>query len=787
MLIFFLWPRLGLPRRGLPLDAPFPGSWRWFFAVWLPAIFPAFTLLHERLLRWTEGRQLPARAARRARAWDRGSYALLLLFLFLMAAWRPIGAWRLPLAAFFVSVLFAKVLGAVIVAYRAWVARPESGSAVEDPAATAAGETGLVGKDRETSHNGDARRAGDTDPLPAGACLFWIAFLLYAFLAAYVATALSTAGDEHLYLLNAQSLYADRDLEIQNNVAQRDYERFYWGRASPNTWRQTFIGFPTLLLPGYALGSVLLPGYPLGGRLGATLTIGLCAALLGVQLYRLCRDLGASPVAAFWGWVVVALTPPVLVNSGHVYPELPAALAAVVGARAVLRLPRASWPALAIVTASAVALVGLKDRYAPLSLGLLSWAVARLARGRRALALGLLAGVTVTGTVILAFKPLPRVFQNLDGAAGLWDVLRSWNEWMPHAGLGLLADQEFGLLYYGPHWALAGPGLVLLWRRRRDAVIGLFGVTLFYVVVLVKWRWMQWDAGWTPPPRFIVCVAPMLVPFVVEVFDACRGRTLAVVNTLCLLWSGAIAFVLALVPFWRYNNLDGRTTLVQLAGGAIGLDLARFLPSLRFPTVWTWAVLAAGGALLLTACWYWAGRRRSRVEGWGVGTIVLAPGPAVALTAAIALGWTVLAATVPTWAVDGVAMRHSAGIQFGSYQYQDVVWVMTRSGDVSERIVTWPGVTEITIRAAGYTTIRGMPRMRLLLDETEIHAWQLAADREWVAREYTARVPTAFARPTLRIEFTDLLDRRDVQEVQHAWVGRIRLKRLPAGTPVGAS
>ena len=743
LLIFFLWPRLGLPPRGLPLDAPFPGSWRWFFSVWLPAMFLAFTLLHERLFRWTQGRGLSVFSAQRARAWDRGSYALLPLFLLLMAAWRPIGSWRQPLAVFFVGVLFAKVLGAVIVAYRAWIAASEAGSTV-----------------------------------PAR-CLFWIAFLFCVFLAAYVTTALSTAGDEHVYLLNVQSLYADRDLEIRNNVAARDYERFYWGRASPETWTLSFIGFPTLLLPGYALGSTLLPGYPLGGRLGATLIIGLCAALLGVQVYRLCRDLGISPVAAFWGWVVVALTPPVLVNSGHVYPEIPGALATVVGVRALLRLPHGGWPALAIVTASAVALVGLKDRYVPVSVGLLAWAVARLARGRRALALGVLAAVTVAGAVVLVLNPMPRVFQNVRGAAQLWSVLRAWNEWMPQAALGLLADQEFGLLYYGPHWALAAPGLVLLWRRRREAAIGLVGVTLFYLVVLVKWRWMQWDAGWTPPPRFVVCVAPLLVPLVAEVFDAGRGRALAAVNTLCLVWSAAVAFVLALVPFWRYNNLDGRTTLLQLVGGAVGLDFARFLPSLRFPTAWTWAALAAGGALLLAGCWYWAHRRRSRAEGWGVGAVVLAPGPAVALTAALALAWTALAATVPTWTIDGAAMRHSAGIQFGSYQFQEVVWVMTRPGEVSERIVTWPGVTEITIRAGGYSTIQGTPRMRLLLDGTAIDTWPLAAGRDWVAQEYVARVPTGFGWPTLRLQFMDLLDRRDVQEVQHAWVGRIRLTRLP--------
>ena len=88
------------------------------------------------------------------------------------------------------------------------------------------------------------------------------------------------------------------------------------------------------------------------------------------------------------------------------------------------------------MTASAVALVGLKDRYVPVSLGLLAWAVLRLARGRRALALGVLAAVTVAGAVVLVWNPLPRVFQNVRGAALLWSVLRAWNEWMPQAGLG---------------------------------------------------------------------------------------------------------------------------------------------------------------------------------------------------------------------------------------------------------------------------------------------------------------------------------------------------------------
>jgi hypothetical protein len=759
--IFLLWPGLGLPAHGEPLDAPFPGSWRGFFAVWLPALFPAFTLLHERLLRWSAARGLPEGPARRGRAWDRGSYVLLPLFVLLMVTWPAVGSWRLPFALFFVTVLAAKVLAVVLVGYRAWVA--------------AAG--------RE-----EAEAAGG-DPLPAGRYLFWTAFLLYAFAGAYVATALSTAGDEHLYLLNAQSLYADRDLDLHNNVEQRDDARFYWGRRNPKVLTRPFLGFPALLLPGYALGSALLPGYPLGARLGAVLTIGACAALMGAQVYRLCRDLGASAMGSLWAWLVVALTPPVLVNSAHVYPELPAALLAVVGVRALLRLPASTWPALGIVAASAAALVFLKDRYLPIALGLFAWAVVGLWRRRRGLALGLVGALVAAGAYVLAVDPLPWLLPNFRRAGHLWGVLGSWNTWMPQALLGLFLDQEFGLLYYAPHWALAAPGVLLLWRRRPAAAIALVAIVVLYVAAVVKWRWLQWDAGWTPPPRFVLCATPLLAPFVAEVFDRGRGRVLATVNTLCTTWSAGLGFVLVLQPFWRYNNLDGRSTLVQLAGGALGLDLARFLPSLRFPTDWTWGILAACLLLLLAGCWYWrAGRYTGGAEGWGAGSVLLAPVPAAGLVAGLLIVWTVLAVTVPTWAVDGPAMRHSAGIQFGSYQHQDVVWVMTRPGEVSERIVTWPGVTEITIVAGGYSTIAGKPGMRLFLDQTEVQAWRLEAGRRWVKREYTARAQTGFGRPVLRLEFSDLVDRRDAGQMQHAWVGRVRLKRLPASaTSTGAS
>lgn len=748
-LIDLLWAPLGLPPHGGPHDAPFPGLWRWFFAIWLPALFPAFTALHLLLLRASPAGEPSAAIARAAGRWDRWSYAFLPAFLLLMVAAGQVGRWRLPFAAFFIGVLFAKVLLAVVTLYR-----------------------GVVLPDRAE---------GAADPPGLGLHLFLVALGLYGFLIPYVVTALSTAGDEHIYLLNTHSLYADGDLDIRNNVAQRDWERFYWGRPAPATWTQQFIGLPTLLLPGYALATAILPDYPLAGRLGATLTLALFAALLAWHVYGLCRDLGASRPAAFWAWVVVALTPPVLVNSSHIYPEIPAAFAAVAGVRALLRVPERVWPALLLVAGAAAFVVVLKDRYTPLALGLLLWALARLAPRRVLLALPVLAGLVAAALYLILFNPLPHLFPNLGSLAHLRDTLLVWNRHIPRAALGLWADQEFGLLSYGPHWTLAVVGAPLLWRRTRWAALGLLGLLLFYVVVVVQYRWIQWDAGWTPPPRFLLAAAPLLAPFIAEVFQQGRGRALAAVNTLWLLWSGAVGFWLSLVPFWRYNDLDGRSTLLQLAGTQLGLDLARFLPSLQAPTGWTWAALALGGLLLLAATVAAARRRSAPTGGWGRGAVLLGPWPASGLAAMLVAIWLAAASLVPTWSLEAEAMRHSGGIRYGSYQNERILWVMTRDGEVSEPIVTWPGLSEVTVFAGGYTSTSVPPRMRLLLGSEPVEEWTLEAGQgRWVQRAYVARVQTRFGHPRLQLQFVDLLDDRGAGRVQHAYIDRLRLRRIDA-------
>jgi hypothetical protein len=746
-LVHGLWAPLGLGVAGTQLDAPFPGLWRWFFALGLPGLFLAFSAVHAWLL--AESAPGPAADAARA-AWrrDRMSYALLPGFLLLMAAADGLGGWRWPLATFYVGVLIAKTLGLVAALYGGAVAAESSG---------------------DVAHRRGVRPR----------FLFVAALLLYGFLAPYVVIAISTGGDEPLYLLNTVSLATDGDVHIRNNVEQEAYRSFYWGRPAPEAWRLEFAGIPLLLLPGYVLGTSLLPGYPLGGRLGATLTVALCGALAGVQVYRLSRELGASPPAAFWAWLLVALTPPVLVHSGHVYPELPAALLTMVGVRTLLRIPARGWTAIVVVAGTALGLVLLKDRYTPLALGLCLWALARLARSHRWVALGLLGGLAAAGATVVLLNPVPLVFPNVGTPTELAQVWRTWNPEIARAAVGMLADQEYGLWFYTPHGLLAVLGLVLLWQRRPDVAAGLLGLFAFYLVVLVKYRWMRWHGGFTPPPRFLLIGAVLLGPGLAVAFDRCRGPALAAVNTLWLAWSAALGLAVSLVPAWRYHHLRGRNVLLERLSAGLGIDAARLLPSLSAPSAWTWAVLvlaALGFAGIALAAGRWKPTPRA---GWGRDAVWLAPRPAARLVVTLGLVWLGLAAIVPTWGVEAEAMRHSSGLQYVSFDDRTSFWHMTSDGELSEPLVTWPGLTEIRVLAAALTTTGEAPRMALVLDDEVVATWGLrAGPGVWLSDTYVARMPTRFGHPRLTLRLTGLQDDPAAGRVQHVYLDRVELRRV---------
>jgi hypothetical protein len=155
--------------------------------------------------------------------------------------------------------------------------------------------------------------------------------------------------------------------------------------------------------------------------------------------------------------------------------------------------------------------------------------------------------------------------------------------------------------------------------------------------------------------------------------------------------------------------------------------------------------------------------------------------------AILAAAWLSAAALIPTAFLEGVAMRHSSGIQFGSYTWDPNVWVMKRNAEIAERIVTWPGQTEVAIVAGGFMQNGRGGRMTLLLDGQPVRTWELEAGRdEWATRTYAVTTRTGFGRPLLSLRFTDLADQHASPQgpvTQHAYVGQIRLRWRAGASP----
>ncbi len=172
--------------------------------------------------------------------------------------------------------------------------------------------------------------------------LFLAAFLVYnVAVLALVTQGITFSGDEPNYLLTADSLLDDRDINLANNYAEQDYFHFISKRDNPNL-RLGIYGrygkkghdyiYP-INLPGVSV--LALPFYALGrlaeGRLLAFIMKGSLAvwgALFGVQVYLFALDRWRRERLALSLWAFVSFTAPVLFYSTHLYPEVAVAFMA---------------------------------------------------------------------------------------------------------------------------------------------------------------------------------------------------------------------------------------------------------------------------------------------------------------------------------------------------------------------------------------------------------------------------------------------------------------------------
>ena len=371
-------------------------------------------------------------------------------------------------------------------------------------------------------------------------------------------------GDEPHYLLIAHSLLVDHDLKVSNNYEHGDYLTYYPGRLWPHYARPGRDGsLYSLHAPG--LPVLIAPALAVGGYRAVVLWIAVIGALGTLFVWKAAYALTSDVTAAWVAWAAAALTAPAVLESTLIYPD--AVAGTVLGAGVLAMLTASS---LSIQRAAALGLgIGLlpwlHTRFAPLA-GILTVAVAfRLIgtpggwrRWWRTL-LGLVSPIVVSVTAWLLF--FAYVYGTFDPLAAYDAQSPLQPERVVSGVLGLVADQEFGLIPNAPVHLLWIGGALALSRHHKRLLIELACVAIPYVLAVAAFP--NWFGGSTPG-RYL---APLVFPLAVTVAalwsrqdDFGRSLSVALLTVSVLI---ACAFGFGARGALAYNAGEGRSAFLD--------------------------------------------------------------------------------------------------------------------------------------------------------------------------------------------------------------------------------
>jgi hypothetical protein len=339
----------------------------------------------------------------------------------------------------------------------------------------------------------------------------------------------STTGDEPFYLLTAQSLQSDGDLDLRDEYRKHEYREFWDGTVL--LWKQMTPAPDGRLLaphdPGLPL--LVLPAYAVGGLRGVQRFLVLLWAAAMACAALLARRAGAPPWAAALAAVVVGAGTPGVVYASQVYPEGSAALAVALGL--LLATGERARPFLLALVLIALAWLGVK--YVPLGMVVAFVQVRRHGIDRRALAVLAVAAVHYLWWHVHTFGGLTPYSTNIVWSGeGDSSILADHVDWSGRSYrlYGLFLDARFGLFRWLPLAVLALWGI----RRRTTMHAGVLAVCVL-MGTFVSITMMGW---WFPGRMLLAGFGPLAV--LVALGAARLPRTAVVLGA----WSLTIAVAL---------------------------------------------------------------------------------------------------------------------------------------------------------------------------------------------------------------------------------------------------
>lgn len=382
------------------------------------------------------------------------------------------------------------------------------------------------------------------------------------------------SGDEPHYLLMAHNLIYHGNLDLAQAYQNKEYAEFYHrGDLEPQGLDHVVDGRHYSFHP---LGPVLLvlPGFFLLGRLGAAVTMALLTAL-ALYLSLLALELTGARGRAFRAVATVGLfSSPFLLFAGLVFPEIPTACLIALSLCLVLE-KRWFWLGLTLGV-----FLWMHNRNALLVIPILVFLGIELwnhPKNRWNEIKLLAAGVAIPTALLAVYFYV---------IYGVWTPLGAHNE--PFTSLfrlshfwvgffGLVLDQECGLWFYFAIFGmtLAG-GLMLMSSKNplRHLVVWTF---VFYYLFMCFYE----NLGLTPGTRYMVGVTPLMLFMLYHAFAKLKFSAWEILTLVSFVGGTLINWVLAVVPWMRYNKLDGENMMLKVLGGIVHLPLTESQPAFQ--------------------------------------------------------------------------------------------------------------------------------------------------------------------------------------------------------------
>lgn len=393
-------------------------------------------------------------------------------------------------------------------------------------------------------------------------CIFVVCLTVYSVLNMHFvkknrdperAATFMTDGDEPSYLVMTESLISDHDLSVLNNYFNQCYVRhgYYPGELRfTHKWDTTVLFMEKgrngrMVLNHYPFISfVLVPGFALFGYAGATgtmiLLMSLAAMLVFLILRRICRE-----STAILATLAFFMTYPIVTYSRLIYDCTIAIFLLSLAMWASLRLKESGrwWYAL-IAALPAALLIQLHVKYIAmfLTLPFLLWSCST--SRKRDLAIWA-APVALSFVVLLlqvSYLYGPDLVHGLtvsSGGGGFFEANPFWGIF------GLYLDRSWGLFIFAPLYLAFLPGVPIA-RKAKD--LGEWWVFLPLCIVLhtlVVGFFGKWSGDWSPVPRQLMPITPLLVICAALFYDRCRSKTArAVVGLLFVLQAALTVFAL---------------------------------------------------------------------------------------------------------------------------------------------------------------------------------------------------------------------------------------------------